>query len=75
MLHPEKRFVASTKIWLTQQNFSFKYGSVEILFKLTKKYLKKNILLIQVKLKKFCKIVNNIFFSTQKRKKKFFHIN
>ena len=36
MLDLEKSLVESTKIWLAQQNFSFKYGSVEILFKLTK---------------------------------------
>ena len=35
-LHPEKSFVESTKIWLAQQNFSFKCESMEILFKLTK---------------------------------------
>ena len=38
-LHPEKSFVESTKIWLAQQNFSFKYGSMEILFELIKKIL------------------------------------
>ena len=36
LLHSEKCFVESTKIWLAQHNFSFEYGSVEILFKLTK---------------------------------------
>ena len=38
-LHPEKCFVESTKIWLVQQSFLFKYGSMEILFKLTTKIL------------------------------------
>ena len=38
-LHPEKCFVESTKIWLTQQNFSFKYGSIEILFELIERIL------------------------------------
>ena len=28
-LHPEKCFVESTKIWLAQQSFSFKYGPME----------------------------------------------
>ena len=36
-VHPEKYFVESTKIWLNQQSFSFKYGSMEILFELTKR--------------------------------------
>ena len=83
--HPEKCFVESTKIWLAQQNFLFKYGSIEILFELTTKILlisfaiptkkicivskkmdlqiklqnyctiKEKILLIEIKLKKFCK--------------------
>ena len=39
LVHPEKCFVESTKIWLPQHNFSFKYGSVKILFELTKKKL------------------------------------
>ena len=34
---PKKCFVESTKIWLAQQCCSFKYGSMEILFELTKK--------------------------------------
>ena len=38
-LYPKKSFVESTKIWLAQQNFSLKYGSMEILFELTKKIL------------------------------------
>ena len=37
--HPEKYFVESTKIWLAQQSFSFKYGSMEILFELTPIFL------------------------------------
>ena len=37
MVHLEKCFVESTKIWFSQQSFSFKYGSMEILFELTKK--------------------------------------
>ena len=37
--HPEKCFVESTKIWFAEQNFSFKYGSIEILFELTKEIL------------------------------------
>ena len=37
--HPEKCFVESTKIWLAQQNFLIKYGSMEILFELTKEIL------------------------------------
>ena len=37
--HPEKYFVESTKIWLAQQSFSFKYGSMEILFELTTQIL------------------------------------
>ena len=36
--HPEKCFVETTKIWLAQQCFSFKYGPMEILLELTKKY-------------------------------------
>ena len=28
--HPEKCFITSTKIWLAQQKFSFKYGSMEM---------------------------------------------
>ena len=35
-MHPEKCLVESTKIWLAQQNFSFKCGPMEILFELTK---------------------------------------
>ena len=35
--HLEKCFVESIKIWLAQQDFSFKFESMEILFKLTKK--------------------------------------
>ena len=35
-LHPEKCFGESTKIWLAQQNFLFKYGSIEVLFEITK---------------------------------------
>ena len=35
-LHSEKYFVESTKIWLVQLYFSFRYGSMEILFELTK---------------------------------------
>ena len=37
--HPEKCFVESTKNLLAQQTFLFKYGPMEILFKLTKKIL------------------------------------
>ena len=37
--HPEKCLVETTKIWLTQQKFSFKYESIEILFELTKEIL------------------------------------
>ena len=36
--HPEKCFSESTKIWLAQRNFLFKYWPMEILFELTKKY-------------------------------------
>ena len=39
MIHPEKLFDESTKIWLAQPNFSFKYGSIKILFELTKQKL------------------------------------
>ena len=35
-IRPEKCFVESTKIWLAQKKFSFKYGIMEILFELTK---------------------------------------
>ena len=37
--HPEKCFVESTKFWSAQQNFSFKYGSMKILFELAIKIL------------------------------------
>ena len=37
--HPEKCFLESSKIWLVQQNISFKYGSMEFLFELTKRIL------------------------------------
>ena len=50
-LHPEKYFVESTKIWLAQQCFSFKYGSMEILFELTTKIL---LLFFTIPTKKFC---------------------
>ena len=36
-IHADKCFVESTKIWLTQQSFSIKYESMEILFELTPK--------------------------------------
>ena len=95
-LHTEKCFVESTKIWLAQRNFSFKYGSMEILMESTKIILlifffffqfqqknfassakqwtcklklqnycriKKKILLVTVKLKKFClNMGQQIFF-------------
>ena len=48
-MHPEKCFVESTKIWLAQQNFSFKCGPMEILFELSKE-----ILLILFAIKKKC---------------------
>ena len=38
-IHREKSFVESTQICLVQQNFSFKYGSMEILLQLAKKTL------------------------------------
>ena len=38
-IHPEKCFVESTKIWLAEQSFSFKYESIEILFELTTEIL------------------------------------
>ena len=38
-MHQEKCFVETTKVWLAQQNFSFKYGSLEILFELIKEIL------------------------------------
>ena len=34
LIHPENFFVKSTKIWFAQQNFSFNYGSMKILFEL-----------------------------------------
>ena len=50
-LHSEKRFVESTKIWLAQQNFSFKYGPMESLFELSKKVL---LIFFANPTKKFC---------------------
>ena len=38
VMQAEKCFVESTKIWLAQQNFSFQYGSIEILSESIKKY-------------------------------------
>ena len=38
-MHQEKSFVELTKIWLAQQKFSFKNGTMEILFELIKKIL------------------------------------
>ena len=49
--HPEKCFVELTKIWLAQQKFSLKYGSMEILFELAKKIL---LILFAIPTKKFC---------------------
>ena len=49
-VHPEKCFVEATKIWLDLQNFSFKYGSMEIFFDSTKHFsgcmLENNILVV-----------------------------
>ena len=49
--HPEKCFVESTKIWLAQPSFSFKYGPMEILFESTKKIL---LIFFAIPTKKFC---------------------
>ena len=58
LLHSEKCFVESTKIWLAQHNFSFEYGSVEILFKLTK-----NIVFIYITpTKKYCIVSKKVEF-------------
>ena len=38
-MHPEKCFVESIKVYLAQQSFSFKYGSIETLFELTTEIL------------------------------------
>ena len=38
-MQPEKCFFESSKIWLAQQKFLFKYASMEILFEVTKKIL------------------------------------
>ena len=50
-IHPEKCFVESTKIWLAQQSFSFKYEPMKILFELTKKIL---LIFFAIPIKKFC---------------------
>ena len=49
--HPEKSFAESTKTWLAQQNFSFKYGSMEFLFELTKRIF---LIFFAIPTKKFC---------------------
>ena len=58
VLQTEKCFVESTKIWLTQHNFSFKYGSMEILLELTKKILL--IFFFAIPTKKFCIVSKKI---------------
>ena len=51
LVHPEKCFVESTKIWLAQQSFLFKHGPMEILFELAKKIL---LTFFEIPTKKFC---------------------
>ena len=51
VIHTEKCFVETTKIWLAQRSFLFKYGSMEILFELTKKIL---LIFFAIPIKKFC---------------------
>ena len=52
--HPEKCFIESTKIWLAQQIFSFKYESMEILFEITKEILLIFFFFLQFQQKTFC---------------------
>ena len=52
-VHKEKRFVQSTKICLVQQNFSFKHGSEETLYELSKKYTV-DMFFFKIPARKFC---------------------
>ena len=49
--HPEKSFDEWTKIWFAERNFSFKNGSTEILFELSKKIL---LIFFAISTKNFC---------------------
>ena len=62
-IHPEKCFVESTKIWLAQKNFSFKYESMKILFELIKKNIV-DFFFFSIPTKKFCIV------SKQKKERK-----
>ena len=64
-MHREKSLIKST-----QQNFSFKYGSMEILFELTKKNIfffnYNKTLIFQIKITKLLKNERKIFVNSSK---------
>ena len=63
MIHPEKSFARSTKIWLAQQSLSFKHRSMENMHRQQKKKS------FKLKLENFCRIKYKIFLTQVKLKK------